>query len=676
MRSSRNYGKETGFLKGVLTKFKEVDDMKQPTLLALIQSLNEDFSVNCLVQSSPVCHKIFDPNFKLKFMSQAGIKALKIDNVEDYYDRSFPDESAPKCTQEIVKKYIARAALGETNTIEYSFEIDEKEIWFQTTIIPYFDNDKKLIYITADSVDITTAKHNEESNRILLETTDICLKEIHKNSDGSGYTLMFMSLAGQKQLGIDNIEALYGQPYPLSLHPENEKEPLLNALDQVVSTGDPIQIESKLLDTCGNSIWYLSTFSVQRRNESGEVISITGASQNITEKIQAQMILAKSKEDAEKANKAKSEFLSRMSHELRTPLNAILGFSQIMQLYPNQDINKRQTGVEHIIAAGNHLLHLVDEVLDLSKIEAGKYSIIEEHLNVGNIINKLLCQLQPFANKRSIKVINKLEQHEDIFIYADNTAFDQIMLNLLNNAIKYNKDAGTITIDGGTANSNKVWITVSDMGSGIGKENINELFEPFNRLGQEYGDIEGTGIGLSISKMLAELLGGTISVDCKPGRGCCFKVTFKKGISTLTANNVNAQGDSTNNNQSKNCKILYIEDNHHNLALVEQLLKTDPQVSFSSALNAEDGIEIARAEQPDLILMDIQLPKMDGICAFKNLQTYPETRSIPVIAVSAQAMENDIKKAMKEGFESYITKPIDVRYFMTQIERVLNNKLN
>ncbi|NQZ08874.1 MAG: response regulator [Algicola sp.] len=648
--------------------------MKPATMQAMLQSINDDPNVQSLVQSSPVCHKVFDPQFKLRFMSQSGMKALKINNIEPYYGHVFPTKSAPKSTRDIVSQYMRRAAEGEENTIEYSFEIEGQVVWFRTTIIPYFNGKGELIYITGDSMDITSTIKSEETNRTLLETTDICLKEIQKNVDGSGFTLVFMSSAGQSQLGLSNVESLYGGPYPPDFYPQGPKKTLIEALHYVVDTGKSIQVESELVDLQGQPVWYLSTFSVQRKNEAGEVISITGSSVNVTEKIQSQVNLAKSKEEAERANKAKSEFLSRMSHELRTPLNAILGFSQLMQINPDQSIEQRQIGIGHILDAGNHLLKLVDGILDLSKIEAGKFCVAEEDLNASLLISKLIAQIQPSAQQRKITILNQLSLHDDFFIRADKTAFNQIILNLLNNAVKYNDKAGSITIDGGESGNDEIWFSVSDTGPGIDSGDIEALFEPFNRLGQEFTGIEGTGIGLSLCKMLVELLGGSIAANCESGNGCCFKVILPKG--NRESLDIEAAGTALTvlkeGRESTGRKILYIEDNHCNLVLVKQILQAEPQVKFLSAVNPKDGIALARTQLPDLILMDIQLPQMDGITAFRELQTFRETRNIPVIAVSAQAMQEDIQAAMNAGFKGYITKPFDVKLFLSKIDSVLN----
>jgi CheY-like chemotaxis protein len=361
-----------------------------------------------------------------------------------------------------------------------------------------------------------------------------------------------------------------------------------------------------------------------------------------------------------------------MSHELRTPLNAILGFSQLMMMNPNQNIEKRKSNIDHIYQAGSHLLELVDEVLDLSKIESGQFSLTEENLNASLIIKELIAQIQPLAKENKVEIVNHLSQQDDHFVEADHKSFAQIMLNLLSNGIKYNKEDGSIAVDGGVLSKDKIWISVSDNGLGVSNKNIEKLFEPFERLGQEYGEVHGTGIGLSISKSLAELMGGSLSAECELGKGCSFKIVLPVGKREPVNMTTPDSGSATLkiDIQSKSHTILYIEDNRKNLILIEKILETRAQIKFLPAMHPREGIELARTHRPDLILMDMQLPDMDGTAAFRELQKFQETCAIPVIAVSAQAMESDIKKALDIGFKDYITKPIDVPKLLNTIDEV------
>ncbi len=651
--------------------------MALSALDAMLSKIRNDSNVNNLLEASPVCHKIFGPDFTLKFMSQSGVSALNIENVDEIYGKIFPPESAPQSTRNTFNEAMQLAAQGETNTIEYFFEVNDSSdgeiVWYRTTITPTFDPDGTLSYISAHSMDITSAKKNEETNRLLLETTDVCLKEILRNSDDSGYSLKFMSPAGLRQIGISDAKEIYGRAYPIDSYPDKTKKILTETLNQVVTTGETAHVECEVIDAQGNPVWYLSTFSVHRRNDSGRVISLTGASLDITNKRSQEVALAKAKEEADKANQAKSLFLSRMSHELRTPLNAIIGFSQLLELDPDQDLEKRQESVGHILFAGRHLLNLVNEVLDLNRIDSGEITVVNKNINATTLIESLAPQVMHIAKERSITISNRLDLHKDIIISADAKAFSQVILNLLSNSINYNHKGGSVIIDGGDTNTNQRWISVSDDGPGIAKENIESMFIPFNRLGQEYGDIKGTGIGLNISKMLIELMGGEISVESELGKGCCIKLILPAAtneISSKHGDNLNPPGSV---DHPSHYKILYIEDDPQNLRLVEKIFESEPDVIFYGAMNTKDGIDIAMENQPNLILMDIQLPEMNGFMAFNELKKNPETREIPVIALSGLAMNADIDEAMNAGFKDYITKPVDVSDFLKKIHTMIGD---
>jgi CheY-like chemotaxis protein len=272
--------------------------------------------------------------------------------------------------------------------------------------------------------------------------------------------------------------------------------------------------------------------------------------------------------------------------------------------------------------------------------------------------------------------LNRLSEQDDLYIKADNKAFNQIILNLLNNAVQYNNKAGSITLDGGVFGNDKIWLSVTDTGPGIAKENMEKLFEPFNRLGKEYSDIKGAGIGLNISKTMVELLGGTIFAESELGNGCCFKVVLPVGNKEcLNTDDSNLESNVVNTDiESKSYKVLYIEDNFANLKLVEKVLQSNSRINFLSARHPIEGIQLAKTHRPDLILMDMQLPDMDGAAAFCELQKFKETSHIPVIALTAQAMQEDIDRAMKSGFRDYITKPLDVRGFLEKINTILNER--
>jgi len=385
-------------------------------------------------------------------------------------------------------------------------------------------------------------------------------------------------------------------------------------------------------------------------------------------KAERRLILAK--EEAERANKAKSEFLSNMSHELRTPLHAILGFSQLLNMDTQEPLSPNQKkNVGMILNSGEHLLALINELLDLSRIESGKMALSPEDVNVNRVLDELLALVKPLADEKNINMINRLSDGPECFVWADITRFKQVLLNLMSNAIKYNREGGSITLEAQKTPLGRVRISVKDTGIGISEEKIEAVFKPFTRIGLESSITEGTGIGLSITKRLTELMDGSIEVESVFGEGSCFTVDFPMGkpheqpekeLSTETSM-VKEKTEYT---------LLYIEDNPANIDLVSKILLNRPNIKMLSAPQAKIGIELARVHQPDLILMDLDLPGIDGTEALKQLQTHDETRSIPVIAVSAHATEFEVKSALAEGFKDYIVKPLDVSDFLNRIDKM------
>ncbi len=404
--------------------------------------------------------------------------------------------------------------------------------------------------------------------------------------------------------------------------------------------------------------------------------------QDMTLQKEGELKLVAAKEEAEqsknkeqKANQAKSEFLSQMSHELRTPLNAILGFGQIMEMDREEQLTEsHKQRVRAILKAGHHLLDLINEILDLSRIESGHLTLSMENVNLNFLSEELVTLCDPMAKKSNIELFNIVPLHDDIYVWADRVRLKQVLLNLVSNAIKYNKAGGTVKIDANGSKEGEICISVTDTGVGIPADRLADLFQPFDRLGSEKTDIEGTGVGLTISKRLVEYMNGSIEVDSRPGEGSTFSVTFPIGEKEEEAQDLPQKEISQ---EFSSCPprerwvVLYVEDNPANLTLVRQILHRRSNVMLLTAPDAKLGIELAQAHQPDLILLDITLPDMDGLTAFKYLKVMEETRNTPVIAISANALPRDIKNALETGFSDYLTQPLDVAEFNRVIEEQL-----
>jgi PAS domain S-box-containing protein len=383
--------------------------------------------------------------------------------------------------------------------------------------------------------------------------------------------------------------------------------------------------------------------------------------------------LESAKSAAEKANLAKSDFLSSMSHELRSPLNAILGFAQLLESTSPLPTASQKENIAQILQAGWHLLKLINEVLDLAVVESGKMSLSPESVSLAEVISECQAMMEPQAKQRGISMTFP-QLDIPYYVHADRTRVKQVLINLLSNAIKYNREQGTVEVKCTTTSPERIRISFKDTGAGLPPEKLTQLFQPFNRLGQESRAGEGTGIGLVMSKRVVELMEGAIGVESTVGVGSVFWIEL---LLTTAPTFLVASSESTTAIQARIPTaarlrtLLYVEDNPANLTLVEQLIARRSDIRLLTAVNGTLGIEIARASQPEVILMDINLPGISGIEALKILREDPATAHIPVVALSANAMQRDTEKGMEAGFFYYLTKPIKVNEFMDALDGAL-----
>jgi PAS domain S-box-containing protein len=387
--------------------------------------------------------------------------------------------------------------------------------------------------------------------------------------------------------------------------------------------------------------------------------------------------LERARAAAEKANLAKSDFLSSMSHELRSPLNAILGFAQLINSDSPAPTPAQAASIDQILHAGWYLLELINEILDLAQIESGKLALSLEPTSLAEVMFECQAMIEPQGQKRGIRMTFP-EFDRPYFVDADRTRLKQVLINLLSNAIKYNQTNGTVVVDCAIIRATltapeRVRVSVRDIGAGLSPDLLTQLFQPFNRLGRETGTEEGTGIGLVMSKRLVEMMGGLIGVESTVGLGSVFWFELNSASAPLEFETEQpaaiAQAQVLNGAPLRT--LLYVEDNPANLKLVEQLIARRPDMRLLTATNGSLGVQLARANRPEMILMDINLPGISGIEALKILREDAATAHIPVVALSANAMPRDIEKGLEAGFFRYLTKPIKIHEFMDTLDASL-----
>jgi signal transduction histidine kinase/PleD family two-component response regulator len=478
--------------------------------------------------------------------------------------------------------------------------------------------------------------------------------------------------SGASDTPLSKWSERYGifRPGTASLYPADEL-PLARAIRG--ETADGIELFVRNADKPeGRSL----TVSVRPlKDDSGDIRGGVAVVRDVTQAKSAESLLRQAKEEAERANRAKSEFLSRMSHELRTPLNSILGFAQLLAL---ADLAvQHQSNVQQILKGGYHLLELINEVLDLARIEAGRLNMSPEPVQIKDAVKEALDLVRPIANSQNISLSVDFSAHSERYVHADRQRLKQVLLNLLSNAIKFNRSNGMVVLKCEEAQNGRLRIEVADSGSGIDPEGLKKIFTPFERLGADRNAIGGTGLGLALAKRMIEAMGGSIGVESTLGVGSRFYIELallEHAAAQKVDRNFSAQVSSLGQAASFQGTVLYIEDNLSNLRLIEQIMARYPGVRLLEAMQGKLGLELASMHTPDWILLDLQLPDMSGEEVLRTLQREQRTRRIPVTVLSADATASQINRLKAAGAREYLTKPLDVRQLIALLEATLRRE--
>jgi len=555
----------------------------------------------------------------------------------------------------------------------------EPDIYYEFNWNPIFQNNV-VVGVTVFIQDITERKHAEEellrsefAENIINTVREPLLvldKELRVvKASRSFYD--FFKVSSEETMGT-LIYDLGNQQWNIS-----KLRDLLETILPQKTTFDNYEVEHDF-STIGKRIMLLNARKIQPGSGKEQIILL--AIEDITERKKNENELSKAKAEAERANAAKSEFLSRMSHELRTPMNSILGFAQLMDMGELNLAHKK--GVNQILKNGKHLLELINEVLDISKIEAGQLTISPEPVEIFGIILETIDIVRHLAEENQITLESDASTAKRLFVKADHQRLKQVLLNLINNAVKYNRKGGSVKIESRIQNielkleqpANIIRICITDTGKGIAQEHSEKLFNPFERIGAERTETEGTGLGLTISKKLIEAMGGKIGVESVVGKGSTFWIELLQMESQMDRYERISESTKPETEIAQTSgTILYIEDNLSNIQLIEQILEMHrPSIKLIANMYGKNTVQFAIKYKPDLILLDLDLPDIHGSEVIKLIKAEPRTAEIPVVILSADAMSRVIEKLMNSGARKYLTKPLDVLNFLKTVDEIFN----
>ena len=563
---------------------------------------------------------------------------------------------------------LAAAAPGALATAEYRLSAGEEMRDFEARFFPLGDG--TLISLVRDITERMNAeralREREVQFRRMIENTSDFVMIVDETA-----AITYVGPSATRMLGYAQEEMMGARPSDL-VHPDDQPHVMRDFAWIVDHPGEPYSSTFRIRQKDGNYRVFENVGRTLSQNSAAEGIVAFG--RDITERKLAEAALARAKDEAERANRAKSEFLSRMSHELRTPMNSILGFAQLLA---RAELAPQQTkSVQHILKAGRHLLHLINDVLEIARIEAVRENVSLEPVALGAVVREALGLVRPLAQQHGVDLLED-EWAEDAFVHADRQRLVQVLLNLLSNAIKYNRQGGYVRVECEPAASDSAgagpdrWVVrVEDSGRGIPADRVEQLFTPFARLGAEQTEVEGTGLGLALSRRLCEAMGGALALESSGPQGSVFRVELEgtaDPLSVLEDTGTHAVPGTP----YRQATLLYIEDNLANLSLVETILLSRPGWRTIPALQGQIGVELAREHIPDVILLDLHLPDIPGDEVLRRLRSDSRTAAIPVVVVSADATPASLERLRIIGADAYLTKPLDIDEFLRVVERFL-----
>jgi PAS domain S-box-containing protein len=525
--------------------------------------------------------------------------------------------------------------------------------------------DEGVIYATGR--DVTESNRAQEELRRSERFLDSVLENLPNMvfvKDADELRFLSINRAGEELIGSPREHLLGKNDY--DLFPQEAADAFVQKDRESLASADIVDIAEEIIHTAHDTSRLLHTRKIAIRDEEGEPRYLLGISEDITDRKAAERAVIAARAEAERANQAKNAFLSRMSHELRTPLNAVIGFGQLLQL---DDMEPGQAeSVEQILRAGRHLLDLINEVLDISRIESGTMSLSLEPVHLGSVLADALSLIRPLADEAGVRLISNPSERGDLHVRADQQRLKQVLINLLSNAVKYNRPGGEVSVSCREVADGRIELAVTDTGQGMSPEQLARLFQPFDRLGAEASGVEGTGLGLSLSKGLVEAMSGSIRAQSEPGAGTTMRIELHRAEGPDEHAAAGDGSSATAIPPSPEARtIVYIEDNLSNLKLVERLLERLPAVRLIPAMQGQLGIELVRQHQPDLILLDLHLPDLHGREVLRELKRDPVTAAIPVVVLSADASPAQLARLRAAGAAGSLTKPLDIESLLNVV---------